>query len=1070
MFFLHVSNKTENLLRQLGEVIRVDKQADLFGQELFLIQSQGMERMVAQTLADQFCSFCNYKFYLPLDFLLTVAARLGMDISPDGFSRQTLAWRIDGLLLDLSGDVYQPLRYYLGGENSQLKRFQLARRLANIFDQYQLMRGDMLLGWEQKKVMTDHPGEKWQMDLWCRLLDQPGGSVHRAILFQKVIQRLQSESDLSHHLPKRISIVGLHTMPPIFLSYLNSLAHHMDVHLFLLSPCEKYWGNVETMRKQYVRQLRSGKASEDLQQEEHHQLLAALGGQGKDLQNMLLEGAEFSLEFSSYESPLDGVDYNRATLLQKVQEDLLTGSLHQERKKMPHADDNSIQLVSCHSKLRELNVLRDQLLRLLHGDEQLELRDIVVMAPDIQEYSALIPAVFTKIQHSIADRSVRRRNSVIAAFGSFLELFSGRFGLSEVMDLLQMEVVYPQFELCPADLDILQQWATDSGIRWGLSATQRGESGVTSFEESSWRAGLDRLLMGYAVDADQFVAGVLPFQEIEGRGAAPLGGLCQFIELLDSGSGDFKKQYSVQRWSELLHSYINALFGESHEQELVELRTIVADLGEVVGDYHSGDIAFVVISEWFTQLAKESRSSSGFLQGKLTFCSMLPMRSIPFKVVCILGLNDGVFPKNDHHDTFDLMAVDTRPGDRSPRVDDRYQFLEALLAARSTLYLSFVGQSMKTNDSIPPSVVVTEFVELLGKEYGLIDPVVRHPLHPFNKHYYNSVNESGFFSYDQHYCQVANAIRADNHPQRPWWQGRLEGGGELISLAALFSFYKNPLKYFVRNCLGIRLDSAMVQPEDRELFEVSGLGKYIVEQEILDAVSKSSAEELDRLVILKKIQAQGDWPLGASGSLGFDQKMNETKSFWKEVEALELGPRLGDIVVNIEIDSEKAQPYLLAGTLSNIYENGILVVRFGPLRGQDVIAGWLHHLIINTQNPGTPTYLVAMDHSLKFPELTQLDDGVSLGSLLGYFQQGCGRPLPFFVEPAFAYARQMASRRAKVPPLEKALSVLNNSIEKGYQSEWELLLRGEEENSPMVAEFEQLALSIMCSIWEVVND
>ncbi len=196
MFYLHVSNRTENLLRHMAEVIRADRQPSFFATELFLIQSQGMERMIGQSMADSFRSFCNYKFFLPLHFLGFIADRLGMGISPDGFQRQILTWRLDGLLRELAGEQYQPLNNYLSGENRQLKRFQLARRLANIFDQYQIMRPDMLEKWARGVLATSHHAEKWQMDLWRRLLAQPGGQIHRTMQFTQIIDRLNSDQDL----------------------------------------------------------------------------------------------------------------------------------------------------------------------------------------------------------------------------------------------------------------------------------------------------------------------------------------------------------------------------------------------------------------------------------------------------------------------------------------------------------------------------------------------------------------------------------------------------------------------------------------------------------------------------------------------------------------------------------------------------------------------------------------------------------------------------------------------------------------------------------------------------------
>ena len=894
MFYLHVSNRTENLLRQMAAVIRADKQADLFAMELFLIQSQGMERIIAQTLADEFRSFCNFKFFQPLDFLGFVADRLGMGITPDGFQRQILAWRLDELLRDLSGEVYLPLTTYFGGENSALKRFQLARRLANIFDQYQVMRPDMLLKWESGLLATSHPAESWQMDLWQRLLRQPGGDVHRGMLFRQVIERLKQEKDLGALLPKRISVMGLHTIPPIFLDYLNSLSGHMDVHFFLLSPCRNYWGNVESERTQFKRMVRRASDIRQSELDEHHPLLAVLGRQGRDLQNMMLDGAGFALEFASYADPLEGKSYAEAQLLQRLQAGLLDGNLPDTPQPPLIAEDNSIQVVSCHSKLREITVLKDHLLCLLHDDTTLELRDIIVMAPDIQEYAPLIPAVFEDIKHSIADRSIRRRNSIISAFIGFLELFSGRFGWSELFDLLRQPVVFPQFQLSLSDLDTLQQWVNGAGIRWGLSGKQRSEAGLPGFSESSWQEGLDRLLMGYAIEAEEFVDGVLPFVDIEGRGAYALGGLCRFIEVVEDARQAFSKKRSVAKWSKTLQDIVEKLFGEEYEQELVELRLIVAELAESISLFHSAEVDFGVICEWFKQSSKESRSSTGFLRGQLTFCSMLPMRSIPFKVVCLIGLNDGVFPKNDNHDTFDLMGVDFRPGDRSPRTDDRYQFMEAMLAARSHLYLSYIGQSIRTNESIPPSVVVTEFLEVLETGYGVKDIVVRHPLHPFSRKYFEEGKDERLFSYNSYYCRTAETLQRGAQPPTEWWQGELDREIHKVLFCDLLSFYTNPQKFFVKDCLGIRLDSGRDLPEERELFEVSGLDKYHVEEAMIRSGLTGNLADL-----FQKIQTRGQWPLGTSGQLAFKEKQIGVEAFIGKIQGLQMGARRADMKLDL---------------------------------------------------------------------------------------------------------------------------------------------------------------------------
>ncbi|SDP54872.1 exodeoxyribonuclease V subunit gamma [Desulforhopalus singaporensis] len=1056
MFYLHVSNRTENLLRHLVEVIRVDGDRDFFQPELFLIQSRGMERMVTQTLADEFGCCCNFKFLLPIDFLEETARRLRLEMSENGFQRQVLSWRIEGMLRDLDDPVFAPISRYLEGDGKGRKRLQLARKLANIFDQYQLMRGDMLAGWSKDRPGTDHPAERWQCALWQRLIAQRGGDIHRGVLFERICAELKAGGQAVQRLPRRISILGIHTMPPVYLQFLELLAHHADVHLFLLSPCRNYWG--DTPGRKDRRRLEAENTDGALHPDapEYHPLLAALGRQGRDLQNMMLSGVTQVQEFASYQDPLEEKDYRQLTLLEKIQADLF----HGRRCSSSEAGclvDPSVQIVSCHSKLRELMVLKDHILNLLHCDDSLELRDIVVMAPDIQDYSILIPSVFADIQHSIADRSVRTQNNAIGTFVFFLGLYAGRFGVSEVMDLMQQPLVHRNFQLSEVDLEQVEHWVAETGIRWGLSREQRAEDGLASFGESSWRAGLDRLLMGYAIDSDGFVDTVLPYGELEGQGAAPLGGLCRFIELVGRGRNDFKNQYSLVAWSELLREYVDFLFGDSTEQEVMDLRLIIAELGEAGQSFNHCLVEFDTITDWFAQTARETRSSSGFLRGQLTFCSMLPMRSIPFQAVCILGLNEGEFPKNKEGETFDLMTLEQRPGDRSPRDDDRYQFLEAMLSARRGLYLSYIGQSIKTNDKIPPSVVVAELVEVLENDYGVKEIVVHHPLHPFSARYFSREDDRHLFSYSHHFCEVAKIIRGDKEVARPWWQGRRVVAADSVEFVEMLRFFRNPQKYFIRERVGIYLEPTTEDQSDLEIFTLSGLAKYQAEQALVDAVIQQRTDQPgSRDELLLKLQTQGEWPLGEVGRIDFLERLRAVELFGSQL--TDAGERLDDHPFELRVGQT-----VLRGTLENIYEKGVMLYRYGSLRGQDLLLAGINHAVARQLIPGISTFLVTLDEPVSF---TGTQQGVSLERLVELYLAGCEAPLPFFVEPGLAYARcRLSSRGAKDSPLEKAAKEMQQRVDRGYEPEAELLFGDASGQVVVGPDFGLLAEELMCAFW-----
>jgi exodeoxyribonuclease V gamma subunit len=1079
MFYLHLSNRTENLLAHLVEVLRTQPRRDLFAKEVFLIQSQGMERMLSQRLADAFTVWCNFEYLLPTRFFDCMASRMKMEINPDAFARDALAWRIDALLQQIaqkeqqeSNPLFAPLLRYMSGEQSELKRYQLSQQLANIFDQYQIMRPEMLDDWQQQRKCTSNPAEEWQMALWEQLRESLDYSPHRGEMLRQFLQRLQGPEDFSVILPARLSIFGLHSMPPLLLDCLHAVSRHCEVHLYLLSPCENYWADTQGKR-QLVREnlARLGDNLEPIPLiPEGHPLLKSLGKQGQDFQVMLLERIENLMEFKSFADPLQS---GAPCLLHRLQSNLLDGGWQETRDGEKITLDSSLTIVSCHSAVREVMVLKDQILRWLQSNPDMELRDIVVMAPDIQEYSAIIPAIFHDIQHSIADRSLRHQNSGLAVFLQFLDLAFSRCSWSEVLDLLQRPEVAPTYALSESDCELIHHWVVSSGIRWGLSVKQLQALGLPEQTETTWQAGLERLLMGYAMNWDLPVQGILPYPDIEGSQAQPLGGLCQFIELLTRAARDFTYPRPLADWSTLLLSHVDSLFDPDMENDLSQLREVLTNLGTHFGALHHHDVPLEVIRAWLETTSSESKSSTGFLRGQLTFCSMLPMRSIPFQAVCLLGLNDGVFPKTDRHPPFDLLGEKFIPGDRSKRGDDRYQFLEALLSARKYLYLSHVGQSIRNGNPIPPSVLITELIETLKLSYGIEDPMQLHPLQPFSPRYFRA---TGLFSYNGHNCEVARAL---SHPPQtqnpePWWSGSLpDDDTHTVNLVDLLRFFAHPQKWFVRNRLDIRLETESELPGESELFAVAGFDRYLINQELVQSCLDDHPTTAEA-AILARLKSQGRWMLGAPGQLAFDRLLPELSAFAARIQSKNMGKRLPDLPIDLQIGE-----YRLIGQLADLHENGILLARYAECKGKDLLRAWIHHLLatanvhgsrgirpspaVTTDTTPVITHLLTKDLDLSFPPCA--DPLSRLGELMAIYRQGYSSPSHLLVEPAWTFIRQENNPRAQTPPLQAATTALANSMEQGYAPELTLLYGDCDPGTLLGPEFQRLCKDFLGPIW-----
>ncbi|MGR9013446.1 MAG: exodeoxyribonuclease V subunit gamma [Gammaproteobacteria bacterium] len=1060
MFILHSSNKTENLVAHLTAVIENSPLASPFAKEIFLIQSQGMERWLSQQLASRFKVWGNYEFLFPGKFFSSLAQNIDSRLSDAAFERNLMLWRIEALLRRLDGDRFLPLTQYLSGENIGLKRYQLAQQLSQIFDQYQMMRPDMLEAWQKGQLIYQTTTETWQQALWLQIIEQTGHK-HRGSLWLDVIAKLNAaeEGAFSSQLPERISVFGLNTMPPLFLSYLEGLSKHCQLHLFLLNPAQDFWADLATKRQRSIDENFSG-----------HPLLSTLGQQGREFQEMLLEQVQFDFEPESFQ-PSDA-----HSNLQQLQNGILNNRLDEP---ILQADD-SISIHACHSRMREVEVLKNQLLQTLEKDPTLELRDIVVMAPDIQVYEPFISAVFDDIQHAIADRSLRLSNNALDAFIRFLSLSQSRFGWQSVLDLLEQPVVYPGFGLSETDLDLIKHWVQDTHVRWGKSAQHKQELGLPELSENTWQATLDRLLMGYAVGSDEdFVSGVLPYQAIEGSSALALGGLCDFMQLLFKAGQELKQAKPLKNWSTQLYYYADQLLAAAEPLERQQLNELLAELSAEPAEVHHDDVALQVIISWLEGMVAERKSSNGFLRGQLTFCSMLPMRSIPFKVIALLGMNDGEFPKIDRHPTFDLLAHNFRKGDRSRRSDDRYQFLEILLSAGQQLIMTYIGQSISHNDAIPPSVVISELLEVLPNGQELI---TRHPLQPFSRRYFDG--SAGLFSFSKADCETAGALsgrgQASTDSAALWWQGTLPEDNaetEVIELSELFNFFRHPQRYFMQRQLDVRFCGIEADAEEREPFSIAKLDAYAIYHEWIDQAlndvppvalepSQLGHARPPRQSSVKKLQAQGRWLAGVPGELEFDRQQQVIDSFVERIKAKKLGAALDDLPIDISVNGYRA-----VGKLANRYQHGSLFYRYADLKGKDFVCAWLHHLLIN-QVQSQQTVLLSADEDVVFlPEHCQPEQ---LAAWIEIYRLGRKQPDAFFVEPALAYIKQAyklkASNRATKSALDAAIEQLSRAVEQPYEPELRRLYGNVADLGQILGEsFERQCQSLLQPVWDVTH-
>lgn len=1024
------SNRAEVLVDALSERLETPLD-DPFARECIVVQGRGMATWLSMQLSQAQGVWAHCDYLYPRHFVQRIFQLVsGENDPPPSYDRDKLTWAIAAQLPEhLHQPAFTALRRYIG-EDDGTRRFMLAARIAEAFDEYLTYRPDLLRSWEQRasrpspQLSLWEPQQHtdaalWQQTLWLAVVAQLG-AAHTAAMEQTVLRSLRRRRAIAG-LPNRISIFMLSNLPPMYVRLLAALSGHSEISLYLLSPSQEYFADIASAHRDV-----------DLVASQENRLLKTFGMLGAQFFKVQIEEFE-AARVAEIDIPL----YREApesTMLGRLHNDLLHFIDRPRREQLPFdPEDTSIRVHACHSRIREVEVLHDQLLELVH-EQKIAPERIVVMTPNIEDYAPLIEAVFHRpstdarfLPHRISDRGLRHESSVLEAFLRVLDLAASRVTAAEVLDLLTLAPVHQRFEIPAASLEVLTTWVVESGIRWGMDADHRATFSLPRDDQNTWRFGLDRMLLGYAFGPSdgELVGGVLPFEEIEGQRAQLLGRFSGFVRVLFEHLESLGEARPPGEWQPLLLRLCSDLLATTPDNAW-EHQHLAQNLQQLVQDSEqanfTGVLPFSVVRTLLERRLSDAAGARGFLAGGVTFCAMVPMRSVPFDVVCLLGLNDGDFPRDAFRAEFNLLehgSAAFRLGDPDRRSDDRYLFLEAILSARQQLYLSYVGQSIRDNSQLSPAIVVTELLEYLQEQYAGDDSqrgaavlqhlVVHHPLQPFSSRYFDG-SHAALFSYESGYIEGARASKRSDSEPMGLFDARLPEPPleHTLLLDDLIRFFRSPAAYLLQKRLGVYLEEVQREIPDREPLELVGLDQYRAGEPMLKhhLAARPPAQSWQLL------SATGLFPAGALGRYEFE-KLKQT--VWPIAQAVEQLCCAGDLNperVRVALGDGRS----VVGEIQRVGPLGIVHVQFSRVHPKHRLALWIQHLIWcascpNGSDEQRQSWLIGRVASgigsqvIHFAPVS--DASRRLDELVQYFDAGQAWPLAFFPSTSYSFAHAL---------------------------------------------------------------
>lgn len=979
---------------------------DPFESEVILVQSPGMAQWLQWKITEAKGVASNIKFPLPASFIWQqYAANLPNVAGENPFNKTSITWRLMRLIPEhLNLPEFQPLQHYLAKTNQveNQKLYQLAYKIADLFDQYLVYRPEWLNAWEKQQEdqqfasMKAKYGEqiwadiRWQGILWRALVKDIQAqfgehTVHRAHLHKKFLQLLNQPCALK--LPQRIFVFGISALPLGYLESLKAMSQYCEVHLFFTNVCQEYWSDLVDNR--FLQKLKlqqrwvlnpaekkfeiahqknviSSTLSEDYetvseQLSNEHSLLSSWGKLGRDFLYLLteLEQQNNVRGIEAYVEQMD-TENNEKSLLSQIQQGIL--KLDGKSTFNLEKTDRSLSIHACHTAMREVEVLQDYLLHLFQQNPDITPKDVVVMSADIDRYTPYIQAVFgqkakeepSSIPFSITDNKLTENDVLIASFIHLLNLKQRPLSAEELLSLLDVPAIREKFQIELTELEQVQYWVEYSGIRTGLEKYPENETS----NYNAWQAGLENMLLGNALREEHGIwQDSLGFDSSYGLQGQLTGKLYGFFERISQWHQRLSIEQELEKWQQDLTALVQDFFStnEHNAQTLLYVQSVIVQtIKNIQQTQFNRPLDIDVIAEVLSAELQDDPNTMRFLAGRVNFCTLLPMRAIPFKVVCLLGMNERDYPRQQTRNSFDLMQYDYRKGDRIRRDDDCYLFLEALISAQQYFYVSYIGRSVVDNTEKQPSVLVNQLLDFIqdhlssSQEMNCRDLLVQqHPMSVFHPDNYLQPKAS-FADQWLPLAQVQKTSQTSHFLQSLDYQITQED--RHIGLNDLIRFVQNPVEYFFKVRLGVSFLPQQETIPDSENFTLEGLTRYKINQELVYCDDKQ-AEQL-----FNKLNVKGVMPRGEFGRIYQLQQQKEIQYLKQNIEPYlhkDEDQQWCDFILPTSFGEVRIE-----GSLSHLYDQQLVLWRAGNLKDAHLIELWINYLVqcVCCEPQQRPTY------------------------------------------------------------------------------------------------------------------
>ncbi|WDI36813.1 exodeoxyribonuclease V subunit gamma [Entomospira culicis] len=850
-YHIHITNEFNNLFVQ-GDSSKWFN-GNLFQQELLLItQNQQIKHWLVNTATEVFgiapfleehCQLSDQAIRQLLPKMAGIEEQFNFSKEFDKSKRQILftpdlrliIYKYLEKKIAEEDPLFAPVIAYLRAQEEQKttlqssRLFALASSVATLMEQYSARYDPLMEAWQAN---TLHKGDveeqnnffsatqQWQQRLWYDLFGDPHQARY-ALPSDVVRAVLKAESGYTGSL-KRIIIVGTPFLHPLHHRFFIHLAKHLEVHFIVYSAVA-------------------------LKTQENVALMSAFDRQYMGaLEEYYLQLKTDELEYQEHFEDKKGTH-----ALVRVQQAI---AFHEKVTQEDLPRDDSMRVIACSDPLREVEVLRDSLLHALNDDPQLQLHDICVVMSDPALYTPYLSKVFLDKGQGNVDLPIHFDDLLASASLSpsyqlildLLGLTATRLSRSQILELLQNELLMARLDVTQDDLAIWQAYTENYHIAWGFDQEHKAQEVAGASDNFTWLAAFRRYLDDYLWDTKENL------QEVH---APSIGKLIYVVhQLYEDFHTVAQERLSLEEWVDYLEPKLARFLPDTQARNgqinlFRSLNEIGSALNQLKDDkFVDNKIPFVVVM----QLIKESMEREvertlhqSSAQGILC-APIAALRLIPFKLVAFLGMNEERYPSQESANSagYNLSELFKKTFIMSRSNNERASFLETFLSAKERVLFFYQASDRQSGQTLEPSSVIFDLfrqVELPlsfdhEKGYPLLQSM---PLYPFHASLFHTADPKQQ-TFSQQASDLAQAYYAEKkediiEPQMPIFASQPLHYPEKMRLTDLVDFIWQPLE----SAMDYHLEQGYQAPEidgDKEQYHLSSKVRKLLFSRLLERI------------------------------------------------------------------------------------------------------------------------------------------------------------------------------------------------------------------------------------------